>query len=606
MLIATAWAADAETGGYILEAEHSSGEWHTTPVLKSPYWNVQSLALLPELTVDRLYQNSYAMGALVEEDGVGSTSSIEFTPPEPGYYLLGVRMSTREEDGYGGQTHVTVMMRDAQGEIIPNELEVQALGYTWDVPVAAPVVGMWNLPAEPVTLIFQARASRRIFLDYFYLTPLFEADGAPRAYLPSAPWPVEGDWAWGEHLDFMITVSTMPGESSTIPLYASVPGDHLLYAYIWHDGDYEQALDLQIGAGEEAFSAQVDLPQGTYWKMAEIGPVHLEKGETTLRFTNNPENPPDAVIGIETIHVVPLGRTLEVLPDSHVREGVLRPDGLGDEWGEVPVLLQDPEGDQELCSDIKELRALVANGTLNLMVGFHELSEHSGFVLDVDFDGNEEPEYMVEGSSEGHWALINRPDSWTHIDMECATFEVMEMGIPLELLEPSLWDDHPETLNTHFHPEEITGFHVRLRLTNSEEPYELDVTDWAYLEVPDWQGDEHDATEGESPEETGDEPEEHIDEPAEEGAPSEEEPTVEDEPTDVEEEVPDEPHEEAEGIGEESTGADVEEDTGGEHAESEEEHSVEEERPRGVVGLIQDAISSLMNLLKGLFGWLGP
>ncbi|TRO47645.1 hypothetical protein E2P65_04085, partial [Candidatus Bathyarchaeota archaeon] len=277
-LLAAAGSAGAASGGYIIEAEQSSGEWSTGPVPKTPYWDMQNLDLLPDWVVDRLYENSYAMGAMVEEGGVGSVSSIEFTPPEPGYYLVGVRMSTREEDGFGGQTHVTAAIRDAEGEVIPNELEVQALGYTWDVPVAAPVLGMWNLPSEPVTLVFQARVSRFIFLEYFYLTPLFEAEGAPRAYLPAVPWPVEGDWAWGGYLDFMITVSTMPGGSSTIPLYASAPGDHLLYAYVWHDGEHKQALDLQIGAGEGAFSTEIDLPRGTYWKMAEIGPVHLEMG----------------------------------------------------------------------------------------------------------------------------------------------------------------------------------------------------------------------------------------------------------------------------------------------------------------------------------------
>jgi hypothetical protein len=193
--------SDVNTTGYILEAENATGGWLTGPVKSAIYWDTASLDLLPQTVVDRFIENSYAQGAYVtSEMAVGATSSLVFTPPAPGYYLIGARIQTREdEENIGrGAPILTLLLRDEQGRAIPNELEIQAKGYTWSVPsVSLPVVGLWKLPAESVTLTFQSGASRFIFVDYFYLAPVFEAQGTPSVFLPVSLWPAEGEWIWG-------------------------------------------------------------------------------------------------------------------------------------------------------------------------------------------------------------------------------------------------------------------------------------------------------------------------------------------------------------------------------------------------------------------------
>lgn len=72
--------------------------------------------------------------------------------------------------------------------MIPNELGIQVKGDAWPLGLwDLPVVGLWNLPAGQITLTFQSSSHRFIFLDYFYLAPLFEVRGYPSVFLPVSP-----------------------------------------------------------------------------------------------------------------------------------------------------------------------------------------------------------------------------------------------------------------------------------------------------------------------------------------------------------------------------------------------------------------------------------
>jgi hypothetical protein len=487
----SAGQADPNTRGYILEAENATGDWLTGSVRNGIHSDVLSLDLLRQTVVDGWMKNSYAEGAYVtSEMASGATSSLVFTPPAPGYYLIGARIQTREgeEDKSRGTPILTLLLRDEQGQAIPNELEAQAKGYTWSVPaVSLPVVGLWKLPAEPVILTFQSGASRFIFVDYFYLAPVFEARGGPSAFLPISPWPAKGDWIWGRFMDWGSIATTTPGAASWIQFQVPVAGEYAIYVAAWHDGDYEHLIDFHVGEGESALTSQITLPVGTYWQLERLGPFYLSEGEMPFRFTNNRQNPRDAAVAITALFMVPKGLVVSELPTLVEREtGAFRIDGLRDDWADVPVLIADSEGDQLLNSDIKELRVAIADGFLYIMVDFYSLAEQPGFLFDIDLDGNHEPEFVIEGVIESRWLILGyQVDSLRFGQGKSASFEVIELSIPLSLLDPSIWKQHPpDTMPPEFDPEGVSGFYIRYRLIQGVEPLQvLDETDWGYIEV---------------------------------------------------------------------------------------------------------------------------
>ncbi|MFQ6001559.1 MAG: hypothetical protein ACE5LG_07805, partial [Anaerolineae bacterium] len=394
--IGSAGQADLNTKEYILEAENAIGEWVIGSFENSIYWDAG------------FTQGSYAEGAYVtSEMDVGATSSLVFSPPAPGYYLIGVRIYTREDEERTKPT-LTLFLQDEEGHVIPNELEIQAKGHAWPLGLwNLPVVGLWNLPAGQITLTFQSYSRRFIFLDYFYLAPIFEARGSSSVFLPVSPWPAEGDWIWGRPMDWASIATTTPGAASWIEFQVPVAGEYTIYVATWHDGAYEHLIDFQIGTGESSPTAQLILRAGTYWQIERLGSFSLPEGEMSLRFTSNPQNPPDVPIAIAAMFIVPEGRVVTELPFLREREkGRFRIDGLKEEWEDVPVFLTDPEGDQSLNSDIKELKIVVEDGVLYIMVDFYSLAEHPSFLLEIDLDGNHEPEYVIEGGTETRWVII--------------------------------------------------------------------------------------------------------------------------------------------------------------------------------------------------------
>lgn len=216
-----------------------------------------------------------------------------------------------------------------------------------------------------------------------------------------------------------------------------------------------------------------------------MGPFSLPESEIPFYFTNNLQNPSDVPVAITALFIVPEGRVVSELSTLGEREKEpFRIDGLNEEWTEVPALLTDPEGDQLLNSDIKELKAAIADGFLYILVDFYSLAEHPGFLLDIDLDGNREPEYVVEGGTESRWVIVNYPGGWLRSgESRSAAFEVIELRVPLSLLDPLIWKEYPETLPPDFDLEEVSGFYLRYRLTRSEEPRLLDETDWGYVET---------------------------------------------------------------------------------------------------------------------------
>jgi hypothetical protein len=476
----TGWRgqAFAESEEYILEAENASGGWLIGPFENSVFWE------------DAFTEGSYADGAYVTPDmPAGVTSSLAFTPPAPGYYLIGLRMFTREDerDANAGMPTLTLLLQDEQGQGIPNELEAQAKGYTralglWDMLV----MGLWNLPAGPTTITFQSGSSRFVFLDYFFLSPVFMARGSPCVFLPVSPWPAEGNWTWGQLLDWMSIATDEPGATASIPFEVPVAGEYAIYVSAWHDGAYEHLIDFQIGENGSALSAQLSLSAGTYWQAKRLGVFSLPEGETRLHFTSNPRNPPGVPVAIASLFIVPRGPVATELPFLRQRErGAFRTDGLMEEWKEVPTLIADPQGDQALSSDIRRLKAAVADGFLYVMVEFHTLAERPGFELAIDLDGNHEPEYVIEGGTEGRWFALNYPGNWLSFgEGSSAAFEVIEFRMPLSLLDRSIWKKYPESLPPDFDVEGSGGFYIRYSLLQPEEPRLLDETDWGYVEVP--------------------------------------------------------------------------------------------------------------------------
>jgi len=41
---------------------------------------------------------------------------------------------------------------------------------------------------------------------------------------------------------------------------------------------------------------------------------------------------------------------------------------------------------------------------------FYPSAEHPGFLLDIDLDGDDELEYVIEGSTETRWVITNIPE----------------------------------------------------------------------------------------------------------------------------------------------------------------------------------------------------
>jgi hypothetical protein len=289
-------------------------------------------------------------------------------------------------------------------------------------------------------------------------------------------------------MDWASIATITPGAASWIGFQVPVAGEYTIYVATWHDGAYEHLIDFQIGTGESSLTAQLTLRAGTYWQVERLGSFSLPEGEMSLRFASNPQNHPDVPVAIAAMFIIPEGRVVRELPFLREREkGRFRIDGLKEEWEDVPVFLTDPEGDQSLNSDIKELKIAIEDGVLYIMVDFYSLAEHPSFLLEIDLDGNHEPEYMIEGGTETRWVIISYPLTWLRSE-ECisAAFEVIELSILLSLPDPSTWTQYPpDTMPPDFNVEEVSGFYLRYRLIRSVEPIEvLDETGWGHVRAP--------------------------------------------------------------------------------------------------------------------------
>ena len=445
---------------YVLEAEAAGGEWQTGLVS---------------------YSDLSVAGAYVSEASPnGAQSSLSFAVAQPGYYLIGARFHSSMTGTFGRA--VAVYLRQEGNAVLPNVFEASATGQGrffnqggWTFPV----FGLWQLAQGTATLTFRALESRAMVIDYFYLVPLFEAKGSPSAILPLSAWPAAGEWVSGmEWTGGDASATTEPGASSSIEFDAPLSGKYAFYVTAWHRPTATDRITIDIESGTNSRSVQIVLGPEAEWQTKSIGSVALDEGSVTIRFASDPENPgtEEFPLAVESFLIMPEGAVLTSVPaveTRRARDGILV-DGLGYDWREVPLLLSDPHGDSSLTTDISELKGLTHGGHLYVMVGLHELAEHSYAELEVDYEGDGDREYNFilapEGGGgamrdlHGDDALFDVVPVVAAPGAASATWEVIETTVPLTLIENR------------------TSFYIRYLMFQPAE----DPEDWFLIDGTDW------------------------------------------------------------------------------------------------------------------------
>jgi hypothetical protein len=441
--------------GNIVEAERATGEWKTG-LIRHEVATAVNVAYTDTSTP------------------VNARSSLDFIVDTSGYYIIGCRMFEFyefEPESYFS-TLLYVYLRDKDGNLIPNRFEHSAAGYLRRYPGfqwwITPALGMWYLPKGKVSLTFEA-GGNFIAIDYFYVVPVIELDGSQGIILPISAWEAQGEWS----AEAGAVVANGPGISSWIHFDVPFSDDYVIYATVWHEPETSRRIlfEIENGGETELIPVSLSAEETTSWETVSLGSITLNEGETTIKFTSDPDDP-DIYVAIEGFIVVPRGGIVRQIPE--IRPQMLRYiDGRVESWEEwevTPSVAEDPMGDSSKVTDIKAMKAEIKDGFLYVLIEYYELERIPYSELEVDFEGDGEGELLFLLLDPASVREIYRTDlpfeqrPFRAADgVSSRTSLVTEIEIPLSLLKDK------------------TRLFIRYRIWSLSEDLLVDDTDWGMV-----------------------------------------------------------------------------------------------------------------------------